>query len=147
MVLIFLMASLLVGSGLTLVKRYHPDFAPGLPVEVIRKELDAPDTSSGFEPSLRLDETDEPADSEDLDEVIQKTEERIRGEYPEVRINISTASKRELMILPRIGPKMAERIIAYREANGPFQSKEEIMKVKGIGKKTFENLKELIVVE
>jgi comEA protein len=55
-------------------------------------------------------------------------------------ININSASKEQLKKLPRIGPKIAERIIRYREMNGEFKTVEDIKEVKGIGNKTFEKL-------
>lgn len=63
------------------------------------------------------------------------------------RININTASKQELMGLPGIGPVLAQRIIEYREAHGGFKFLEGLMKVKGIGPKIFERIKELITVD
>ena len=63
------------------------------------------------------------------------------------KININTASAEELEQLKRIGPKYATRIIEFRETNGPFKMPEEIMKVKGIGQKTWEVNKDRIVVE
>ena len=54
------------------------------------------------------------------------------------KININTASVEELVKLDRVGPKYAERIVQYREINGPFEKPEDIMKVKGIGPKTLE---------
>ncbi len=62
-------------------------------------------------------------------------------------VNINTADATELEKLPRIGPKMAQRIISYRNRYGPFRHKEDLMKVKGIGKKTFEKLKDLITIQ
>jgi comEA protein len=56
-------------------------------------------------------------------------------------IDINLANKDELVKLPRIGPAMANRIIEYREINGPFSSHNELTKVKGIGKKTLELIK------
>ncbi|MFH1983015.1 MAG: helix-hairpin-helix domain-containing protein [Pseudomonadota bacterium] len=61
-------------------------------------------------------------------------------------IDINTASVEELASLQRVGKSYAERIVAYREANGPFNSPEEIMNVKGIGQRTFEQNKDIIVV-
>jgi competence protein ComEA len=63
------------------------------------------------------------------------------------KINLNTATLEELMTLDRIGPKYAQRIIDYRETNGPFENIEDIMKVKGIGAKTFEANKDKITVE
>ena len=63
------------------------------------------------------------------------------------QININTASVEELTQLDRVGPKYAERIVAYRTENGPFKAPEDIMLVAGIGEKTFEANKDRIVVE
>ena len=63
------------------------------------------------------------------------------------KINLNTATLEELITLERIGPKYAQRIIDYRETNGPFEKIEDIMKVKGIGPKTFEANKDKITVE
>lgn len=63
------------------------------------------------------------------------------------KININTASADELDLLPSIGPVYAQRIIDYRNKNGPFKSIEEIQNVSGIGPKTFEKLKDLITVK
>ena len=63
------------------------------------------------------------------------------------KININTAVTEELIELDKIGPKYAERIIEYREKVAPFETPEDIMKVKGIGKKTYEANKARIVVE
>ncbi len=61
-------------------------------------------------------------------------------------ININTASQTELESLPGIGPTTAQKIIAYREANGPFAKIEDIVNVSGIGPGTFEKIKDLITV-
>ncbi len=59
-----------------------------------------------------------------------------------LKININTASSEELQELPFIGPKRAEGIIAAR----PYAKIEDIMKVHGIGPKTFEKIKDRITV-
>ena len=62
------------------------------------------------------------------------------------KININTASLTKLQELPRVGEKIAQRIIDFRKEHGNFKRIEEIMKVKGIGEKTFEQLRPLITV-
>ena len=62
-------------------------------------------------------------------------------------ININTASAADLDALPGIGPVYAARIIAYREAHGPFPSPAEIVQVKGIGTATYEKIKGRITVD
>ena len=61
-------------------------------------------------------------------------------------INVNTATAAELEKLPRIGPTMAQRILDYREANGPFATVEDIQNVPGVGPATFEGFKDLITV-
>ena len=60
------------------------------------------------------------------------------------KVSINYGTKEELMTLPRIGEAMALRIIEYRQNHGLFQKLEDITNVKGIGEKTFENMKDLI---
>ncbi len=67
--------------------------------------------------------------------------------YGGATVNINIAGKHELEGLPGIGEATAERIIIHREENGGFRKVEDLMKVKGIGKKKFEKLKELITVK
>ena len=69
-----------------------------------------------------------------------------RASGVEVLVNINTASQNQLEELPEIGPVTAQRIIAYRETNGPFLKIEDIQKVEGIGQATFEKIKDLITV-
>jgi competence protein ComEA len=61
------------------------------------------------------------------------------------KVHLNTATVEQLDTLPGIGPVIAQRIIDYREANGPFAAPEDIMNVKGIGQATYEKLKDLIV--
>ncbi len=71
-------------------------------------------------------------------QAVQKTSEK--------KININTASLTELQELPRIGEKVAQRIIDFRKTNGKFKKIEEIMKVQGIGEKVFKQIKDRITV-
>ncbi len=61
-------------------------------------------------------------------------------------VNLNTASQAELETLPGIGPTTAQKIIDYRETNGPFQTTEDIINVSGIGPGTYERIKDLITV-
>ncbi|WP_311449743.1 ComEA family DNA-binding protein [Rothia mucilaginosa] len=61
-------------------------------------------------------------------------------------VNINTATAEELQSLPRIGPAMAQRIIAWREAHGGFRSVDELDAVPGIGPSMLENLRPLVTV-
>lgn len=63
------------------------------------------------------------------------------------RININTAGESELDTLEGIGPATAKAIIQYRNQNGPFETIEDIMNVKGIGDAKFNGIKDRITVE
>lgn len=62
------------------------------------------------------------------------------------KININKADDNELQNLPGIGPSKAAAIVEYRNTNGPFKTVEDLKNISGIGDKTFEKLKDLIVV-
>ena len=68
-----------------------------------------------------------------------RTQQDIQVEQPEP-VDINTADEELLQRLPGIGPALAERIVADREANGPFVSLEDLTRVSGIGEKTVEAL-------
>jgi len=59
-------------------------------------------------------------------------------------LNINQATVKELIKLPGIGKVTAERIIVFREANGPFVSIDDLLKVNGMGKKTLAKIKDQI---
>jgi len=61
-------------------------------------------------------------------------------------LDINRAVLNELTMLSGIGPVLAGRIIAYREEHGPFRSKEDITKVKGIGPKKYKSIQEHISI-
>ncbi len=57
-----------------------------------------------------------------------------------LRLNLTTATAHELEQLPRIGPALAARIVAYRTTHGPFRRAQDITRVAGIGPKTYAQL-------
>ena len=63
------------------------------------------------------------------------------------KVNINTASVEEIAKLEKIGYSYAERIVRYRKEHGPFEKPEDLMKVKGIGPRTFEINKDKISVD
>jgi competence protein ComEA len=65
----------------------------------------------------------------------------------DAKVNINTASVKELTTLSGIGPKVAERIVAYREAHGPFKKAEDLRKIEGVGKGLWERNRERIVTK
>ncbi|MEM7051682.1 MAG: helix-hairpin-helix domain-containing protein [Acidobacteriota bacterium] len=62
-------------------------------------------------------------------------------------VNINQADAQELALLPRVGPAVSQRIVDFRAENGEFRSLEELMLVRGIGEKTFEQLAPYITLE
>ena len=63
------------------------------------------------------------------------------------KINLNKATAAELSQLKGIGMKYAERIVEFRDKNGPFKQVEDLLKVQGIGPKTLEKNKDRIIVE
>ena len=63
---------------------------------------------------------------------------------PKSTINLNTATLDQLMTLPGIGQKTAERILEYRTKSGSFKKIEELMNIKGIGEKSFLKIRPLV---
>lgn len=61
-------------------------------------------------------------------------------------VNINTADTEELMLLPRIGPSVAQRIVEFRDKNGRFKATEDLLLVRGVGEKTFELIEPHVAV-
>ena len=62
-------------------------------------------------------------------------------------VNINTANAQELSLLPRVGTKVAQRIVDYRSEHGKFAKTSDLMQVKGIGDKSFQNLSSYLTVD
>ncbi|WP_160721807.1 helix-hairpin-helix domain-containing protein [Bacillus sp. USDA818B3_A] len=68
-------------------------------------------------------------------------------EQKQGKININKADEQQLQTLPGVGPAKAAAIIEYRNTSGPFKAIEDLKNISGIGDKTFEKLKDSIVVK
>ncbi len=62
------------------------------------------------------------------------------------KVNVNAASAGELEALPGVGEVIAQRIVDYRTANGPFGSVDDLLDVSGIGEVTLENIRDLVTV-
>ena len=71
----------------------------------------------------------------------------VRSAVGDSLVNVNTADLEALTALPGIGAVRAERIIAFREANGPFQSTADLLAVEGIGPGILERIRDLICLE
>lgn len=63
------------------------------------------------------------------------------------KVNLNTATLKQLQLLPGIGESLAQRILDYREQNGSFKAIEELMNVSGIGEKKFTNIKDYLTID
>ena len=79
---------------------------------------------------------------------IAREKEAASSEIAEVvfPVNINTADRATLRLLPGIGETYAQRIIEYREQNGGFKKVEELMHIKGIGERRFERLRPVVTL-
>ncbi len=69
---------------------------------------------------------------------------RFKTDY-EYLVDLNLAGKEELVLLPEIGPALADRIIEYRAATGGFRSKDELLKVKGIGERKYSKIEPFLL--
>jgi competence ComEA-like helix-hairpin-helix protein len=133
--ILFLIFLFVLSTSLYLYKLNHPLFAPAYLIEDFDeriKEREQP--SAVIDYNLPLPEKENPPG-------FRKTP------LSEKSVNINKANESELMKLPGIGPVYAQRIVAYREKNGRFNSTEEIKNVSGIGEKTFLKMKNYLTTE
>lgn len=61
-------------------------------------------------------------------------------------VAVNLADAKELQSLPGIGPAIAQRIVEYRTAHGPFAKVDDLQKVKGVGKSTLEKIRSRVTL-
>ena len=64
-----------------------------------------------------------------------------------MRLDVNSATGVELNALPGIGPRLAERVVDDREANGPFESIEDLQRVRGIGPRLVERVRPYVICD
>lgn len=106
----------------------------GNSVTVPSDEKEKGDESSAPVAATNVTATAKPITVEPVEPVVQ-----------DGKVNVNTASNKDLMDLPGIGEKKAQAIIDYRSSVGAFHSLSDLGKVKGIGTKMLEKLKPLVV--
>ena len=105
-----------------------------------------PPIPAGVAPGAVAPEPDRAGDPESRDPEAE-AQDRVEAGPPEPTvprlINVNIASAAELELLPGIGPTLAARIVADRDANGPFASLEDVARVRGIGPRTIDKIRDL----
>lgn len=133
LVIIFIIFVVIIGSGVVLVKHFRPGLFMG-----------EPDYVAGNDTVEHEDKATKTTDSEDLQAVKSETPSSSGSENELIDLNRATVE--QLQQLPRIGPVKAKRIVEYRKRHRRFISVEQLMEVRGIGEKTFEKLKDKVIV-
>lgn len=81
------------------------------------------------------------------DEAAAQNGEQALSEKTASPVCLNTADIQELETLPHIGPVLAQRIVEWRESNGPYQSVDDLLQIRGIGAKTVDNIRNFVTVE
>ncbi len=151
-----LIAAIIIGQAAIFFKyRYNPLWMENLQIKTTadsaKLSTDPKEILTQVEIKLAIPDTTHPDSSQITPPHPTKssihTSDAPKNTIQGQRINLNTALTKELEQLPGIGPKMAQRILDYRLENGGFKRAEDLQKIKGIGRKTYDKLKDLIVVE
>jgi len=164
---LFVAVSMLAGALILLVKQFHsdllPDLGPATAEEWLNAEMrtqsalpggNAPaisevsagagvggGKSTGVVPNARSD-----SPRADAGYPVTGVSANSASTGTDLRVPINTAPASELQKLPGIGPRLAERIIAFRNQSGGFATVEQLLEVKGIGPARLDRLRPLVVL-
>jgi competence protein ComEA len=84
--------------------------------------------------------------SDPLTPLPERQPQKFARQSTKISLDVNRASQQDFERLPGIGPVLAGRIVEYREARGGFRDIEQLRRVKGVGKKTFERIREFVAV-
>ena len=118
-VLLILALMLATGGTIRLISARSPRWTPGV---VVGEERPSDDPIQSSVPSRGT--------RADLDSL-----------FVEGRMDINAAGERHLVLLPRIGPALAGRIVTWRQEHGPFTGVDDLIHIRGIGPRTLETLR------
>jgi competence protein ComEA len=109
---------------------------------IVAESFEGPEAEGSSE-SERLTTVNPPSAASPPD---QRSTAAAPKRFHQGRLDLNRATDRDFDSLPGVGPKLAERIMKYRQSVGLFHSLDELRAVKGIGKKTFERIRPLVTV-
>ena len=132
---IFVFLSVVFIAGVS-VKAYRAYFTPP-PV----RQFDYAASDKEFEERSKYLTAAPPADG------TNDTTSNTGGKKVKKKVNLNTATKDDLVLLPGIGESIAEQILIYRDEHGEFSSVEQLRKIKGIGAKKFEKLRPYVKIK
>ncbi len=130
-VVLFLVGTLVLGTGIKFYKQHYA-YHEFTPVSIEEKESFKDLATAVYDAANQKHQKPK--------SITSSSEEKNYQPNSEI-ININTAGKQDLVKLPKVGPVTAERIIRFREDFGPFNTVDDLMKIKGIGPKTLEKIK------
>lgn len=110
---------------------------------------DAVDAAGGFRSGAGIDQINLAAPVRSGDQIVVPGPGEgpsVDGGFADGLIVLNRAAATDLQALPGVGPVLAERIVAYREANGPFSVVEDLLMVPGIGEAKLASIRDLVRV-
>ncbi|TES91324.1 MAG: helix-hairpin-helix domain-containing protein [Candidatus Cloacimonadota bacterium] len=135
-IILFLIFLLVLSTSIYLYKLNHPSFAPAYIIEDFKKKIEEERIKEEvIDYNLSLPEQEETR-------TLTKKKEPLKG-----KININSAGFNELQRIPGIGPAYSKKIIEYRKKHKGFKNIAEIKRIKGIGEKKFEKMKNYITIK
>jgi competence ComEA-like helix-hairpin-helix protein len=125
MVLATFVILLCVGAGIRLYQKITEPSPEEVYIKTLAAEPYQPDSTIGDRPG----------------------QSPVAAAEPALRLNLNTAPAESLILLPRVGPVMTQRVIEYRDSVAGFDSVGQLLQVRGIGPKTLERIRPFVVVD